>query len=439
MSETAQKEADELDAQITDIIDNQESINVELDTSETLEQELTRQIEAEQEVLNGVHEEEAGKLKSNEAIHLEFASLEQKFTFVMENTSRIREEIEKFQSELAGLEESKGGTSKEIEDKESQIADLRQTIEDSKDLFAEIQMEIEKFKQEREDLNQKHKVFLQKREDLSKHMSDLDKEIFRLDSQKEGYEAASEKQINYMWEEYEITFNRARELRDTNLTDLSKMKKRILELKSEIKGLGNVNVNAIEEYKNVSDRYEFLKGQHDDLVEAEATLEQIIEELDIAMRKQFQEQFQLIAKEFDTVFKELFGGGKGTLELMEDEDILEAGIRIIAQPPGKKLQNMMQLSGGEKALTAIALLFAIQNLKPSPFCLLDEIEAALDDNNVGRFAQYLHKLTKNTQFIVITHRRGTMTAADRLYGITMQEKGVSTLVSVSLLEDELDQ
>ena len=174
-------------------------------------------------------------------------------------------------------------------------------------------------------------------------------------------------------------------------------------------------------------------------MEAEATLEQIIEELDIAMRKQFQEQFQLIAKEFDTVFKELFGGGKGTLELMEDEDILEAGIRIIAQPPGKKLQNMMQLSGGEKALTAISLLFAIQNLKPSPFCLLDEIEAALDDNNVGRFAQYLHKLTKNTQFIVITHRRGTMTAADRLYGITMQEKGVSTLVSVSLLEDELDQ
>ena len=182
----------------------------------------------------------------------------------------------------------------------------------------------------------------------------------------------------------------------------------------------------------------FLKTQHDDLVEAEATLEQIIEELDAAMRKQFKEQFAKICSEFDTVFKELFGGGKGTLELMEDEDILEAGIRIIAQPPGKKLQNMMQLSGGEKALTAIALLFAIQNLKPSPFCLLDEIEAALDDNNVTRFAKYLHKLTKYTQFIVITHRRGTMTAADRLYGITMQEKGVSTLVSVSLLEDELD-
>ena len=156
------------------------------------------------------------------------------------------------------------------------------------------------------------------------------------------------------------------------------------------------------------------------------------------MRNQFIEKFQEIKVEFDKVFKELFGGGRGTLELEEDADILEAGIRIISQPPGKKLQNMMQLSGGEKALTAISLLFAIQNLKPSPFCLLDEIEAALDDSNVDRYAKYLHKLTKNTQFIVITHRRGTMAAADRLYGITMQEKGVSTLVSVDLIEDQLD-
>ena len=351
----------------------------------------------------------------------------------------VHPESNKFRQELSQLEENRGENSGEIEEKERQISELRQTIEDSGELFAEIRQEIEKYKKNREELTLKHKSFLENRETLSKHMSSLDKEIFRLESQKESGESASEKQINYMWEEYEITYNHAKELRDPNLTDLSKMKKRIQELKSEIRGLGNVNVNAIEEYKSVSERYEFLKGQHADLVEAEATLVQIIEELDTAMRKQFKEQFARIASEFDTVFKELFGGGKGTLELMEDEDILEAGIRIIAQPPGKKLQNMMQLSGGEKALTAISLLFAIQNLKPSPFCLLDEIEAALDDNNVGRFAKYLHKLTKNTQFIVITHRRGTMTAADRLYGITMQEKGVSTQVSVSLLEDQLDQ
>ncbi len=210
-------------------------------------------------------------------------------------------------------------------------------------------------------------------------------------------------------------------------------------LKEEIRGLGNVNVNSIEEYKEVSKRYDFLNTQHEDLIRAEEALVNIIEELDVGMRKQFAEKFEEIRREFDKAFKELFGGGKGTLELVEEEDILECGIRIIAQPPGKKLQNMILLSGGEKSLTAISLLFAIQNLKPSPFCLLDEIEAALDDSNVGRFAKYLHKLTKNTQFIVITHRRGTMASADRLYGITMQEKGVSTLVSVDLIEHDLDK
>ncbi|MBR6451096.1 MAG: AAA family ATPase [Lachnospiraceae bacterium] len=200
----------------------------------------------------------------------------------------------------------------------------------------------------------------------------------------------------------------------------------------------SLHVNAIEDYKNLMDRYTFMKEQHDDLVEAEKTLLGIIDELDESMRKQFDEKFKEICNEFDKVFKELFGGGNGELKLQEDEDILEAGIMINAQPPGKKLQNMMQLSGGEKALTAISLLFAIQNLKPSPFCLLDEIEAALDEPNVGRFANYLHKLTKHTQFIVITHRRGTMEKADRLYGITMQEKGVSALVSVNLIDKDLD-
>ncbi len=439
MSSDIRAEGRQLEKQITDIIDNQESISVELDTSEQLEEQLSLRVEEQQGQLECEREIETAKQKEAEELHLACAGLEQRYEFASQNVDRIREELSKFHEELKELKENKGGTSKEIQEKEEKIAGLRKTIEDSGELFAEIGEEIEKFKAQREELNQKHKVFLQKREDLSKHMAELDKEVFRLESQKEGYEEASEKQINYMWEEYELTYNRALELRNDNLTDLAQMKKRIQEIKSEIRGLGDVNVNAIEDFKQVSERYDFLKGQHDDLVEAEETLEKIIEELDAAMRKQFAEQFARISSEFDQVFKELFGGGKGTLELMEDEDILEAGIRIIAQPPGKKLQNMMQLSGGEKALTAIALLFAIQNLKPSPFCLLDEIEAALDDNNVTRFAKYLHKLTKSTQFIVITHRRGTMTAADRLYGITMQEKGVSTLVSVSLLEDELDK
>ena len=436
-SEGIYAERKKLEEQVHEIEENEESIKMELETSQQLEDELTRQMESSQKWLEKEREAEAAEVRKNENIHLSFAALEQKKDFIEENFVRIREEMEKFREELATLNASKAENYGEIEQKEAQITEIRQTIENSKELFEEINKEIEESQKKREELNQKHKAFLKKREDLAAHMAELDKESFRLTSKKEGYEEALEKQINYMWEEYELTYNHALEIRDESLTDPAEMRRRIQELKTEIRKLGSVNVNAIEDFKNLSERYEFMKTQHDDLVEAEATLKKIIEELDEAMRKQFTEQFAKISQEFNQVFKQLFGGGKGTLELMDDEDVLEAGIRIIAQPPGKKLQNMMQLSGGEKALTAISLLFAIQNLKPSPFCLLDEIEAALDDSNVTRFAQYLHKLTKNTQFIVITHRRGTMTAADRLYGITMQEKGVSTLVSVDLLEDEL--
>ena len=432
-------EKNDLEKEISEIKENQESIQVELDTSQNLEEELSGKIEAAEGALEELKKEEMDSQSQVEHLRMECAAMEQKQEFSMENRVRIDEEITRFKEELQTLGSSKENASLEMKEKEEQILKIQQIIKDSEGIFDEIKEEINQAIKKKEELTQQHRTFLKQREECSKSMSDLDKEIFRLETKKEEYENALDAQIDYMWEEYEITYNHALELRNESFNDLSDMKKQIIRIKGEIRALGSVNVNAIEDYKNLSERYEFLKNQHDDLIEAEASLVKIIEELDEAMRKQFVEQFARIAKEFDQVFKELFGGGKGTLELLEDEDILEAGIRIIAQPPGKKLQNMMQLSGGEKALTAISLLFAIQNLKPSPFCLLDEIEAALDDSNVTRFAQYLHKLTKNTQFIVITHRRGTMTAADRLYGITMQEKGVSTLVSVSLLENELDK
>lgn len=322
---------------------------------------------------------------------------------------------------------------------EADIEVIRKTILASDENYAALNQKLSESIAAKEQMSAEYKGFFERREEISKRIANLDKEIFRLNSQREKLEEAGEYQTNYMWEEYELTPHNALLLRNEEYQDLPELKKQIYGIKDDIRKLGDVNVNAIEEYKEISERYTFLKTQHDDLVEAEQTLVGIIEDLDTGMRKQFTEKFAEIQHEFDKAFKDLFGGGKGTLELVEDEDILECGIRIIAQPPGKKLQNMMQLSGGEKSLTAIALLFAIQNLKPSPFCLLDEIEAALDDSNVGRFAKYLHKLTKNTQFIIITHRRGTMAAADRLYGITMQEKGVSTLVSVNLIEEDLDK
>ena len=209
--------------------------------------------------------------------------------------------------------------------------------------------------------------------------------MFRLRNSQEKLQEKMDSYTNYMWEQYELTYHKAEELQVKVDVSFAEMKNQISRLKNQMKALGDVNINAIEQFKEVEERYTLLNGQHDDLVEAAEVLVGIIEELDTEMRKQFEIQFAEIRKRFDQVFKELFGGGRGTLELTEEEDILTAGIRIVAQPPGKKLQNMMQLSGGEKALTAIALLFAIQSLKPSPFCLLDEIEAALDDSNVFQF------------------------------------------------------
>ncbi len=417
------EECSKIAAQLKELADKESRIK---EQTQTAQKELEEHLKSEQEYTKGLSE-----------IQVEEAALKQQAGFVQENIRRTDEELQKLEKEMSDLLSGAKDADADVTQKELEIEKLRQRIAESETKNAADETELEEEQKRREAMTARQKGFFAKQEELSEHKNVLDKEIFRLLSQKEKLEEAKESQTNYMWSEYELTPHHALNLRDTRYADPSKTKSHIRETKEEIRKLGDVNVNAIEEYKEVSQRYEFLKTQHDDLIQAEQTLLGIIEELDTGMRRQFAEKFAEIQREFDKAFKQLFGGGKGTLELAEDEEILECGISIIAHPPGKKLQNMMQLSGGEKALTAIALLFAIQNLKPSPFCLLDEIEAALDDSNVDRFAKYLHKLTKNTQFIVITHRRGTMTAADRLYGITMQEKGVSTLVSVSLIENDL--
>ena len=434
-----QVENREIENQLQEINQNKAKIAEEVAYAKKREEEIAEENKNFQAVL----EQHAGleEKASNEVskIQLEEASVSQKREFILENLRRLQSEIERFDSDYENVQREAETAKEDVVKKEHDIEEIQKTILASDSNYAELEQELKDNTSKREEMSVSYKGFFQKREDISKRITELDKEIFRLNSQREKLEEAHSYQNNYMWEEYELTLHAAMELRNEEYDDLPELKKLIAGIKDEIRKLGDVNVNAIEDYKEISERYQFLKGQHDDLIEAEKTLVEIIEELDTGMRKQFLEKFAEIQREFDKVFKELFGGGKGTLELVEDEDILECGIRIIAQPPGKKLQNMMQMSGGEKSLTAISLLFAIQNLKPSPFCLLDEIEAALDDSNVSRFAKYLHKLTKNTQFIVITHRRGTMAAADRLYGITMQEKGVSTLVSVNLIEDELDK
>ena len=431
------KEEGEIEEQVHQLKQEKVDTQKELTASEIFEKETEDKIEELTSLLNEKRREESAQTAALNEKELEVEKIRQQSGFYQTNEERLTGEIERYEKELEEVVQSLTDGVEEAARKEDNIKELQRTIEASRMAQSDAQEKLSSDVKRREELAGKQKNFFAEREELSARMSALDKEVYRLNAQKEKLEESMENQIDYMWNEYEITLRDAVLLRNETMTDLTVMKKQTAEVKDAIRGLGDVNVNAIEDYKSLMERYTFLRTQHDDLVEAEKTLERIIVELDEAMRRQFKEKFSEIGREFDKVFKELFGGGKGTLELMEDEDILEAGIRIIAQPPGKKLQNMMQLSGGEKALTAISLLFAIQNLKPSPFCLLDEIEAALDDSNVGRYAKYLHKLTAHTQFIVITHRRGTMEAADRLYGITMQEKGVSTLVSVNLIDKDL--
>ncbi len=435
-----ERERQEIGEQVRELGAGKAAIQKELDASSQEEREQESLIGERQGELDRARQEAEGYQKEMEEFHLQCSSLEQKEDYLDTDMLRLRQEQKKLGEEEEKIKEDLVKGEQEIEQKEEEIRLIREDRKKADTCAFESQSRMQGYLEEKEKVSGDHKAFFQKREGLAEQIGLLDKENFRLHSQIEKLEEGQESRVDYMWEEYEITpGNASQYVTEGEERSREELKKDIAKIREEIRRLGDVNVNAIEDYKELKERHTFLSAQHQDLVAAEKTLLQIIEDLDTGMRRQFAEKFKEIQREFNKAFQELFGGGKGTLELMDDADILEAGIKIISQPPGKKLQNMMQLSGGEKALTAIALLFAIQNLKPSPFCLLDEIEAALDDSNVVRFAQYVHKLTKNTQFIIITHRRGTMNAADRLYGITMQEKGVSTLVSVDLVENELDK
>ena len=413
-------------------------IDNELELSRKREEEAKNQVQNLSEQLDDAHEKQMMSQEKLAEIRLQISSFQQKNNYVAENMQRLEETLSKIKEEYDHLMDEQKHSDETVVEMEEAIAGFEKKNKDLADETQRLLAEIEDESRRKEEMMSSQKDIFEKRDALMNHISELDKETFRLESRKQNIEDKLEEKVDYMWNEYELTYHNAKEIEIDESISYTRMKAKVSETKNDIRGLGDVNVNAIEDYKSASERYELLKTQHDDLIESEEALKNIIAELDEEMRRQFAEKFSDIQKQFDKVFRELFGGGKGTLELVEDEDILEAGITINAQPPGKKLTNMMQLSGGEKALTAIALLFAIQNLKPSPFCLLDEIEAALDDSNVKRYARYLHKLTKNTQFIVITHRKGTMEASDVLYGITMQEKGVSTLVSVKLIEEQLE-
>ena len=328
-----------------------------------------------------------------------------------------KEQIEQIQHDNFNLEES--------------IKETKQKIEDIKEEVKNSGSKIEELKNERLEKNKKLSIQEEEISNKFKIIEDLKAQIVKIDVKKTKLEEDIQAIINKMWEEYELTPNNVQE-EYKKPENVATTQRKVNNLRTEIKELGSINIDSIEEYKNMKERYDFMCEQRVDLENTMSKLRKMIQEMTTTMKEQFKEQFELINKNFAEVFKELFGGGNASLKLEDEENILECGIEITVQPPGKKLQNMMLLSGGEKAFTAIALLFAILKINPAPFCVLDEIEAALDDVNVYRFAEYLKKFSKDTQFLVITHRKGTMEAADTVYGVTMEESGISKLLSMKL-------
>lgn len=329
----------------------------------------------------------------------------------------------------------------EIEQLKKESTELEGQIEASKQEAESYRRKAEEKRKESEEKSEKRSALekqqgeLHRRErDIADEREKISGELARLQERSENFQREYDSIIQRLWEEYELTRSAAEEL-GTEIEDMPKAQRRLNELKSKIKALGSVNVAAVVEYKEVSERYEFLKEQIDDVEKSKAELIKLIGELTKHMREQFIERFAEINKNFKSIFKELFGGGDANLKFADESDVLTSGIDIEVHPPGKIVTHIESLSGGEKALVAISIYFAIMRVSPPPFCVLDEIEAALDDVNVSRFAQYLRRMSDNSQYIVITHRRGTMEESDMLYGVTMQDQGISKLLALKTQEE----
>ena len=363
-------------------------------------------------------------------LKISVSSFDESEASIQEIQERINQELENAHTSIENKNTQIEQIKKDNEELEKSIQETLQKIEEVKESVNSSSSKIEELKKERAQKSEK----LSKQEDeitaKFKVIEDLKGQLVKLDVKKTKIDEDINGIINKMWEEYELTPNNAEQYQKPENVALTQ--RRVNSLRTEIRELGSVNVDSIEEYKNLKDRYDFMSEQRLDLENTMSKLRKVISDMTQIMKEQFKEKFKVINKNFGEVFAELFGGGKAELTLEDEENILECGIDITVQPPGKKLQNMMLLSGGEKAFTAIALLFAILKINPAPFCVLDEIEAALDDVNVFRYADYLKKFTDHTQFLVITHRKGTMEVADTVYGVTMEESGISKLLSMKL-------
>ena len=424
------EEAERLETQKKQAIENKKGFQAKI-----------QEISSENEKLKSIIEEFAELNKDNQKyiddLNFDITNLRISVSSFDESENSIEEIQERIQTEVEN-------TVKSIENKKVQIEQINQdnvilekSIEEIKNKISKIKEEVENSGNKIQELKkkriQKNEKMIYQEEEITnkfKVIEELKSQLVKLDAKRTKLSEDINEIVNKMWEEYELTPNNISDYKKPE--NIQTTQKNVKELRNQIRELGSVNIDSIEEYKTLKERYDFMCEQRVDLETTMTKLRKIISEMTSIMKEQFKEKFEQINKNFSEVFKELFGGGNANLRLEDKDNILECGIEITVQPPGKKLQNMMLLSGGEKAFTAIALLFAILKINPAPFCVLDEIEAALDDVNVYRYAEYLKKFTEHTQFLVITHRKGTMEAADTVYGITMEENGISKLLSMKL-------
>ncbi len=424
------EEEKELEKQKQKAIEKKEEIQQQI-------QQLTEETEKLSKKINEFTQLNKDNQKYIDDLNLDITNLTISVSSFDESEASIEEIQTRIQTEIEGALKSIENKRMQIEqivhdnlELETSIQETKNKIEKIKEQVQNNAVKIEQGKQRRIEQNER---LVEKEEEINqkfKIIEDLKAQIIKIDVKKTKLEEEINHIINKMWEEYELTPNTVGEHKKPE--NIAFTQKQVKHLRVQVKELGSINVDSIEEYKTMKERYDFMCEQRLDLEDTMSKLRKIISDMTKTMKEQFKTQFEMINRNFEEVFQELFGGGKASLKLEDEDNILECGIEIEVQPPGKKLQNMMLLSGGEKAFTAIALLFSILKINPAPFCVLDEIEAALDDVNVYRFAEYLKKFSKETQFLVITHRKGTMEAADSIYGVTMEESGISKLLSIKL-------
>ena len=426
-------ESNELDSEKDEMVSKLEQESKKLHELETKNNDISANVQSEQSKMKDILSAKESISSEITSIKIKVAEIKQNVISIENRISDSKAEIEKCNNLISIKNDMKVKCEKEKEDVSSEIKKIKLSEGSIIKKSESLNKELEAMYKEK----QNNALLI---DDMEKNMKEygksaaiLQSQIHKLEIQNAKLKMEMENLQNKIWEDYEISYAAAQEYK-IEIESIGKVTSEVSGIKESIRKLGSVNVGAIDEYKRVKERYEFLKKQDHDLKDAEDSLKKVIAEITEKMKVQFAKNFAVINDNFNQVFTELFGGGRAKLILVDSDNVLESGVDIVAEPPGKKLQSLTLLSGGEKALTAIALLFAILKMKPSPFCILDEIESALDDINVARFANFLKKLSDSTQFIVVTHRKGTMEIADILYGVTMEEKGVSKLVSVKLME-----